>query len=260
MPQLKSPMNTPRLKLLLFLLGGGLTTLAGWGAEAYLQIPGIPGEAGEPSHKDWIELLAVTNGVVKGTAAQGPVSEMTIFKRLDKASPLLYQACAERTMIATARLALVTTDQDRLRYYDVALSNVVVWNVAARSSENSAWGSAVETLKLNYGEISWSYTELRGQTLLPLSYHTSYWDLLRRFGSSASQDALFSVSSMQKSGSEALLRWPGRSGRTYQIYSGSQVTGPYAPWTLITSSYDGDVAVAVPLRDGARFFVVEERP
>ena len=73
--------------------------------DAYLKIEGIPGEALDANHKDWIELTDFHYGVMQsvsdtassaGGATVGGAScpDLFIAKLLDKASPKLFEACA----------------------------------------------------------------------------------------------------------------------------------------------------------------------
>jgi type VI protein secretion system component Hcp len=48
----------------------------------------------------------------------------------DKASPVLEQKCAQGVVFPSAQLELITTDANRLRFYQITLSNVVVSSVS----------------------------------------------------------------------------------------------------------------------------------
>jgi len=255
-----SSMFSPRLGALV--IAGWVAPMMGWGTEAFLQLEGIPGNATEAAHVGWIEVLSVTNRVARQPRAQPPrvLTELVVLKHIDKASPLLYKACAQRQPIPQARLELVTGEPTRLRFYQIALSNVVVQSVntsaaGAAGSPDSSW----EQLLLTCARIDWTYTVIEPQSGLPAKYITGYWDLLRSSGDTGNHTALFIVSGIQTSESEVLLRWPGASGKSYRVSSSQEVTGPYAPLTEVAALADGPITYTAPLIDAVRFFVVEEK-
>jgi len=258
-------MNFRLLKTILLLLVGVVAPLTGWGAfEAYLKIEGIPGEATEAKHKDWIELLGVTNVLLRTVSSDtpGPVvtSELSVVKYLDKASPKLMLACAGGTNISSVQLEFVTTNASRIKFYEIVLSNVVVKSVSTSGTASSAGAEAPEQCNLTFQKIRWAYTEVGPVSQLPKSSFTSSWDLLRNSGGSFTNLAVFKVSGIQKGLNQVLLSWQGEGDKTYQIYSSPQVDGAFSPLAQVTATSDSVMTYAVPIVVPALFFAVEEQP
>ena len=74
-------------------------------ADMYMQIEGLKGESTDSEHKDWIELLSF-NHAIKQPASASPIggttgrcqhSDYTITKRVDLASPQLYEMCSSES-------------------------------------------------------------------------------------------------------------------------------------------------------------------
>ena len=178
--------------LLLALLAGTLAASpAGGAAEAYLQIEGVSGEVGTPGHEGWIEVMQVTNAVARVPGSETPglatTGAFSVLKRVDKASPLLMQACAAGTVIPSARLELATTHENTIRFFQLELSNVVVRAVHGVGATQGTEVRPLEQCDLSFQQIRWSYTELRPRSRLPLGYHDSHWDLLGGAGASSSK-------------------------------------------------------------------------
>ncbi len=79
----------------------------------FLKIDGIQGESQDSNHKDEIQLLSFSWGgaqhsTVSGTGGSGAgkvsLSDFSIMKTMDKASPKLFQAMTKGTHVASATL------------------------------------------------------------------------------------------------------------------------------------------------------------
>ncbi|WP_166644438.1 type VI secretion system tube protein Hcp [Microbacterium sp. BK668] len=103
--------------------------------DIYLQLPGIPGSSVERDHRDWIEVAGVTWGLEQagapgagpgggagrsGRATQHP---LVVTAPTSIASPLIFEAIAKGTNVATARL-------DVVRPSDGGSAVVIRWDFA----------------------------------------------------------------------------------------------------------------------------------
>ena len=134
-------------------------------ADMYMQIDGLKGESIDSEHKDWIELLSF-NHAIKQPASASPVgggtgtgrcqhSDYTITKRVDLASPQLYEMCSNGKHIRSVVLQMTRVVGDkRVRYMEVRLEEVVVSQVAPASGGDFP----TESVSFNYGAIKWTYT------------------------------------------------------------------------------------------------------
>jgi type VI secretion system secreted protein Hcp len=242
-----------------------LLPLTGWSAfDAYLKIEGIPGEATEAKHQGWIEVLGVTNALVRTTAPETPgpliTSELSIVKYVDKASPKLLLACAGGTNIPSIQLEFITTNASKIRFYEIVLSNVVARSANMSGSASSAGTKMPEQCRLTFQQIRWTYTEVGPVSQLPKSILTSYWDLLENTGGSFTNLSVFKVTGIQKGPKQVLLSWQAEGDKTYQVYCSPQVDGAFSPLAQVTATSDSVMTYTVPIITPALFFVVEELP
>jgi len=234
-----------------------------WGIEAFLWVEGIPGEAVEEQHKGWIELVGMTSRADRpaGSASQKDSIQWTLLKHVDKATPLLYQACAQGRPVAQALIEMVLGEATNLRFYQITLSNVVFESISssATASTSQSQEASFEDVRLRAEWVRWTYTVLQPQSGLPMQQIVSFWDQVRKTGGSANHKPSFTVSGIQKEGGQVLLTWPGRAGQCYRIFSSGSVKGPYSPWREVTAFRDGPMSFTASSQGPLRFFVVEQR-
>jgi type VI secretion system secreted protein Hcp len=116
------------------------------GAGAFLNIPNIPGEATDEHHADEIDVLSWSWGTSAGshascgTARQGGTGtdstflDLTVVKRLDKASPKLMLAVASGTQLGTIKLSLEKQGTD---YLVITLENAIASSLVSLGSNGS---------------------------------------------------------------------------------------------------------------------------
>jgi type VI secretion system secreted protein Hcp len=117
--------------------------------DAFLKIDGVPGESTDDKHKDWIEVLSFNHGMSQpssatassaggGTTERVNISDFSITKHLDKASPKLYELCATGKHIANVTLELCRAGGDKVKYMEVKMEQAIISSVApGGSSEGS---------------------------------------------------------------------------------------------------------------------------
>ncbi len=148
--------------------------------DAFLKLPGIPGESEDSKHSKEIELLSYTFGATQaGTAAIGgglgagkvqPV-DLTIVKYVDLASPLLYSYCCSGQALATGTLTVRKAGTSQQEYLKIDMSDIIITSVqqggttssgsvgSGQSSSGAAAPSDIptETISLNYTQLSQTY-------------------------------------------------------------------------------------------------------
>jgi type VI secretion system secreted protein Hcp len=125
-------------------------------SDVYLQIDGIKGESSDSAHQGWIECQSVnwslhqpksaTGSTAGGhTAERSELSDVSLQKIADLASPILAQHCAMGKTIPKAKLEFMRADGNgtRIKYYEVELENVLVAHVAQGVNGGGAGGSTV---------------------------------------------------------------------------------------------------------------------
>jgi type VI secretion system secreted protein Hcp len=88
------------------------------------------------------------------------MSEVSIFKIADLASPILAQMCACGKTIPKARIEMLRADGngDRVKYYEVELQNVLIAHVA----QGVAGGNGMtENIGLKFSKVKWKYCQQR---------------------------------------------------------------------------------------------------
>ncbi len=145
------------------------TTVSSTGSAGmmFIQITGIDGESTDVAHKDWIEVLSYSMGMADPEAGatgttrrRGNVvlEDIVVVKELDKSSPKLMEKCAKGEVIPSLVLEVCRAGEGGpFTYYKYELENVMV--TSFYSSGSTEEGLPVETITLNYEEITVTYTE-----------------------------------------------------------------------------------------------------
>lgn len=161
--------------------------------DAYLKIEGVPGEATDAKHKEWIEILSYSHGVSQmasssASTAGGRSSErcdhqdFSIVKSLDAASPKLNLFCCNGKHIGAITVSISRATGDKQQYMEYKLSDVIVSSV--QIGGNSGGGDSVPTeqVSFNYGKIEWTYTKTDHKTGKSGGNVASHWDQIENQG------------------------------------------------------------------------------
>jgi type VI secretion system secreted protein Hcp len=137
--------------------------------DVYLQIDGIKGESTDSGHQGWIECQAVnwslsqpksaTTSTSGGhTAGRVDLSDISVQKMADIASPILAQTCAMGRTIPKAKIEFMRADGDGkpVKYYEVELENVIVAHVAQGVSGGDVM---TESIGLKFSKVKWKYCQ-----------------------------------------------------------------------------------------------------
>ena len=137
--------------------------------DAYLKIGDIKGESQDEKHEQWIEVSNVQWGVTQPRAStvstagghtngKADMSEVTLTKLADVASPILFQHCAMGKTIPAASIEFMRADGNGkpITYFKIELENVMVSSFHPNSGEG---GILTEQVNLAYSRIKVSYTQ-----------------------------------------------------------------------------------------------------
>jgi type VI secretion system secreted protein Hcp len=142
----------------------------------YIQIDGVKGESTDSDHKDWIEILSVSNlhpiqppkpPTSKVSSSTGAKSSFSVTKLVDKSSPKLYQAVSSGKHLPKVIIELYrASGGSKLKYLTINVNQVLISNISTprQSPETSGPGTVVtpallaESVTFNYGNIEWEYT------------------------------------------------------------------------------------------------------
>jgi type VI secretion system secreted protein Hcp len=136
-------------------------------ADYYLQLDGIKGESADSKHNGWIECTSINWSITQPksatastggghTAERAELSEITIAKLVDLASPILAQTCAAGKTIPKAKLEFQRADGngEPIKYFEVELENVLIAHVAPNFAGG---GQPMENLGLKFSKVRWRY-------------------------------------------------------------------------------------------------------
>jgi type VI secretion system secreted protein Hcp len=147
--------------------------------ESYIKIDGIPGESLDDKHKDWIEVLEVGHEILQpvsstkssaGGASTGRTQhgDFIIKKQVDKASAKLNEAVSNGKHLKDATLHMTRAGGSQVVFYEIKLEKLMISKVQLQhhngtsngtSNSSAEPGFPTETVHLNYGKITWTYTQ-----------------------------------------------------------------------------------------------------
>jgi type VI secretion system secreted protein Hcp len=138
--------------------------------DAFLKIEGIPGESTDDKHKDWIETLSFSYSADQPTSGSASsaggastervnLSDFSIVKALDKASPKLFEFCCSGKHIKEVTLALCRSGGDKVQYMEYKLEEAIVSCYRPGGSSQGGDALPVEEVGFNYGKITTTYTQ-----------------------------------------------------------------------------------------------------
>jgi type VI secretion system secreted protein Hcp len=133
----------------------------------FLKIDGIAGESLDAKHKgeieleswSWGETQQGTTGSVGSGGGAGKVSmqDFHFVMKVNKASPLLFQACANGAHIATALLTCRKAGKDQQEYLTWSFEKLLISGYQTGGSGGAANILPVDQVSFNFQKITISY-------------------------------------------------------------------------------------------------------
>ena len=146
--------------------------------DIFAKLGDIKGESLDDKHKDEIEVLSFSWGVtnVAPAAAAGAAGKVTfqnlsIVHRVDKASPLLMQACATGTHLKEATLTCRKAGKDQQEFFVVKMSDIVITGV---TQSGAAGDTGSEIVNLAFAKVDVGYTPQKADGSLDAAIHFKY--------------------------------------------------------------------------------------
>lgn len=91
--------------------------------QTFMFVPGIPGEATDAQHQNWIELLSMSQDAAASKRAAA--CNVAVLKKLDSAGPALWVAVASGQIFPEIKIEVVKSGGDTsFKLYDIRLGNV----------------------------------------------------------------------------------------------------------------------------------------
>jgi type VI secretion system secreted protein Hcp len=157
--------------------------------DTFLQMDGIKGESTDDKHKDWSEVTGFSHGMSQpvsttrsssGGASSGRTvhGDFVVFKYMDSSSPKLYEAISNGKHFSKVKLECCRAGGSQVKFLEITMEEVMISKVqlstnGSNGSHESVAGTGgsgaekignvdllpVEEVHLNYGKITWTYTQ-----------------------------------------------------------------------------------------------------
>jgi type VI secretion system secreted protein Hcp len=131
--------------------------------DIFAKIGDIKGESLDVKHKDEIEVLSFSWGVTNAGspsfrsgagAGKATFQDLSIVHRIDKATPLLLQACATGTHLKEATITHRKAGKGQQEFLIVKMNDIIITGVAHSGSTDQ---SAAETVSLAFAKVELEY-------------------------------------------------------------------------------------------------------
>jgi type VI secretion system secreted protein Hcp len=155
--------------------------------DAFLKFATIPGESTDDKHKDWVEILSFHWGASQaGGGAQSAtgshagqrvdISDFSVVKTLDKASPKLFQACCTGEHIADVTVELCKAGGDKQKYMTYKFTDVMISGVRPGGSSQGGDALPLEEVSFTFAKVQLEYIPI-DKTGKPQGQVPAGWDL-----------------------------------------------------------------------------------
>lgn len=154
----------------------------------FLKIDNIPGESMDKTHKGEIEIESWHWGATQtGTASRGgglgagkvEMSDFSLVKNVDKASPSLMLACAQGEHIKSASLVCRKAGKEQQEYLKITFSDLMVSSFQTNGSAGTPLPG--EQVSLNFSKVEYEYKEQKADGSLGGAIK-KFYDLKARAG------------------------------------------------------------------------------
>jgi type VI secretion system secreted protein Hcp len=148
-------------------------------SDIFAKLGDIKGESLDDKHKDEIEVLSwswgVTNAGAKGAggggrAGKATFQDLSFTHKIDRASPVLMQACATGVHLKEATITHRKAGKDQQEYLIIKMDDVIISAVTEGESE----GGNLETVNLAFAKVDLEYRPQKPDGSLDAGIHFKY--------------------------------------------------------------------------------------
>jgi type VI secretion system secreted protein Hcp len=119
---------------------------------------GIPGESTAYGHVGWMDVFSMSHGLSRTFSTNANHQDVSFTKRLDSATPLLYDHVNRGTVIPDVQIEFMRNSPTFIQFYKMTLTDVQLSSV--QTSGEAGASELTESVSLSYGQIVWSYTQV----------------------------------------------------------------------------------------------------
>ena len=132
--------------------------------DMFLILDGIKGESLDDKHKGEIDIQSFSWGLAqRGSGSRGSgsgtgkveISDISIHKHVDKASPTLMLACANGKHIAKGKLTVRKAGENPLEYLTIDLESILVSSYDVNGANSG--DIPMESIRLNFAKVKTEY-------------------------------------------------------------------------------------------------------
>jgi type VI secretion system secreted protein Hcp len=148
-------------------------------SDIFAKLGDIKGESIDDKHKDEIEVLSYSWGVTNegsmkfgtgGGEGKALFHDLTIVHNIDKASPVLMQACATGTHLKEATITHRKAGKGQQEYLVVKMNDVIITGVTHAGSGDGH----SENVSLAFGKVNVEYKPQKADGSLDAGIHFKY--------------------------------------------------------------------------------------
>ena len=149
-------------------------------SDIFAKIGDIKGESLDAKHKDEIEVLSFSWGVTNtgsvsagggGGAGKATFQDLSIVHHIDKASPLLLQACATGTHLKEATITHRKAGKGQQEYLIVKMNDVIITGVTHGGATGQPYS---ESVSLAFAKVDLEYKPQKPDGSLDTGIHFKY--------------------------------------------------------------------------------------
>jgi type VI secretion system secreted protein Hcp len=148
-------------------------------SDIFAKIGDIKGESLDDKHKDEIEVLSYSWGIINaGSISAGGVGagkatfqDLSIVHHIDKASPLLLKACATGTHIKDATITHRKAGKGQHEYLIVKLNDVIITGVTHGGASGQPYS---ESVTMAFAKVDLEYKPQKADGSLDAGIHFKY--------------------------------------------------------------------------------------
>lgn len=135
--------------------------------DMFLEIPEVKGESQKQGHEDQIDIVSFSDGVVQhvsfdilgkgGGSGRAEFQDIHLVKYVDKASAMLWKACANHQHFGKATIHFVKHGEKPMEYFTVEMQDVAISSLQTTGSASG--DNPMESVTLGCAKVTKTYTE-----------------------------------------------------------------------------------------------------